>query len=169
MTLTGPLDQCLFFKLLLNDASHDIKIGCISWVSAGAKKYKNSFLLRAGPLRAHRQSRLNHFLCGSIPITFLFPHTLPTALARSPVTCDGYHTCTQRGTAWPCLIDLISNISTETMVKVTAFWNLAPEAEGSIIEWYEKLRYRRVQTHFIWNNILKTYDCILIFRRRRTT
>ena len=38
-----------FCKLLLNGASHDTKIGCISLVWAGAKKYKFSCLL--DPLR----------------------------------------------------------------------------------------------------------------------
>ena len=38
-----------FCKLLLNGASHDTKIGCISLVSAGAKKYRFSFLLCPGP------------------------------------------------------------------------------------------------------------------------
>ena len=43
---TGPI----FCKLLLNGASHDTMIGCIRLVWAGAKKYKFSFLLCAGPL-----------------------------------------------------------------------------------------------------------------------
>ena len=43
---TGPI----FCKLLLNGASHDTMIGCISLVWAGAKKYKFSFLLCTGPL-----------------------------------------------------------------------------------------------------------------------
>ena len=47
MTPTGPLFFC---KLLQNGASHETKIGCIRLVWAGAKKYKFSFLLCAGPL-----------------------------------------------------------------------------------------------------------------------
>ena len=41
---TGPV-RVFFFKL------HDTKIGCIRLVWAGAKKYKFSFLLCAGPLK----------------------------------------------------------------------------------------------------------------------
>ena len=63
MTLTGPvwppLDQCFFCKLLLNGASNDTEIGCSGLVWAGAKKYKFSFLLCAGPLRCHAYYSLN--------------------------------------------------------------------------------------------------------------
>ena len=44
---TGPIFFC---KLFLNGASHDTDIGCISLVCVGAKTYKFSFLLCAGPL-----------------------------------------------------------------------------------------------------------------------
>ena len=52
---TGPVrvmthwTRVFFCKLLLNGASHDTKIGCISLVWAGAKKYKFYFLLSADP------------------------------------------------------------------------------------------------------------------------
>ena len=39
-----------FFKLLLNVAPYDTKIGCIQFLQAGAKKYKFSLLLCAVPL-----------------------------------------------------------------------------------------------------------------------
>ena len=59
---TGPM--FFFFKLLLNGALHDIKIGCISLVWTEAKKYKFSVLLRAGPKFNHPlipQKAPNHF------------------------------------------------------------------------------------------------------------
>ena len=47
MTLTGPAVSC---KLVLSGALHDNKICYICLVWAGAKRYKFSFLLCAGPL-----------------------------------------------------------------------------------------------------------------------
>ena len=47
MTPNGPM---FFFKLLLNSASHDTKIGCIALVWAGVKQYKFSLSMCAGPL-----------------------------------------------------------------------------------------------------------------------
>ena len=63
MTPTGPM---FFYKLLLNGASHDIEIGFISLICAGAKKYKFSFCYaqdedtfqstdRPTDMRAHRE------------------------------------------------------------------------------------------------------------------
>ena len=43
-------DPKYFCKLLLDGASHETKIGCISLVWAGANKYKFSLLLCTGPL-----------------------------------------------------------------------------------------------------------------------
>ena len=56
MTRTGPV---VFCKLLQNGALHDIKIGCIRLVWAGAKKYKFLFMLCAGTVRKKPKHALN--------------------------------------------------------------------------------------------------------------